>query len=85
MRSGKCWNKERMKTAPLAMVGHIPRTPIGAAAGVANLKLIDDLNLVTNAGEVGAYLNTSMQQVLGDHPNVGGTCAARACSARLSL
>ena len=45
--------------------------PIGAAAGVANLKLIDDLNLVTNAGEVGAYLNTSMQQVLGDHPNVG--------------
>jgi len=35
------------------------------------LKLIDDLNLVTNAGEVGAYLNTSMQQVLGDHPNVG--------------
>ena len=38
---------------------------------MANLRLIDDLNLVTNAREVGAYLNTSMQQALGDHPNVG--------------
>ena len=45
--------------------------PIGAAAGVANLKLIDDLDLISNAGQVGAYLNTSMQQALADHPHVG--------------
>ncbi|AXC49490.1 aspartate aminotransferase family protein [Paracoccus suum] len=45
--------------------------PIGAAAGVANLKLIDELGLVANAGEVGAYLNAEMTKVLGDHPNVG--------------
>ncbi|MDF3414639.1 aspartate aminotransferase family protein [Sulfitobacter sp. M57] len=45
--------------------------PIGAAAGVANLKLIDDLGLMTNAGEVGAYLNASMKEALADHPNVG--------------
>ena len=45
--------------------------PIGAAAGVANLKLIDELDLVTNAGAVGAYLNTSMKQALGDHAHVG--------------
>lgn len=45
--------------------------PICAAAGVANLKLIDDLNLVSNAAEVGGYLNASMKEALGDHPNVG--------------
>jgi L-2,4-diaminobutyrate transaminase len=45
--------------------------PIGAAAGVANLKLIDDLDLVSNAGSVGAYLNSSMKEALADHPHVG--------------
>jgi L-2,4-diaminobutyrate transaminase len=45
--------------------------PIGAAAGVANLKLIDDLNLIANAKDVGGYLNRQMQDALGDHPNVG--------------
>ncbi|MBD3677171.1 MAG: aminotransferase class III-fold pyridoxal phosphate-dependent enzyme, partial [Rhodobacteraceae bacterium] len=45
--------------------------PIGAAAGVANLKLIDELNLVANAGEVGGYLNAAMRDALGAHPNVG--------------
>ncbi|WP_424985627.1 aspartate aminotransferase family protein [Microbulbifer sp. S227A] len=45
--------------------------PIGAAAGVANLKLLDDLNLVANAGETGAYLNQQMQAALADHPHVG--------------
>lgn len=45
--------------------------PIGAAAGVANLKLIDSLGLVGNAGTVGAYLNARMQAALGDHPHVG--------------
>jgi L-2,4-diaminobutyrate transaminase len=34
--------------------------PIGAAAGVANLKLIDEPEPVANAGEVGAYLNAAM-------------------------
>ncbi len=45
--------------------------PIGAAAGVANLKLIDSLDLVSNAGTVGAYLNKIMADALADHPNVG--------------
>jgi len=44
--------------------------PIGAAAGVANLELIDSLGLVENAGEVGAYLNTRMSEALAGHPNV---------------
>ncbi len=45
--------------------------PIGAAAGVANLKLIDDLDLIGNAADVGAYLNTEMHSALGDHAHVG--------------
>ncbi len=45
--------------------------PIGAAAGVANLKLIDDLELVGNAAQVGAHLNARMHETLGAHPHVG--------------
>ena len=45
--------------------------PVGAAAGVANLKLLDALGLVANAGEVGAYLNTQMAEALGGHAHVG--------------
>jgi L-2,4-diaminobutyrate transaminase len=45
--------------------------PIGAAAGVANLKLIDSLGLVKNAGETGAYFNARMRAALGDHDHVG--------------
>ena len=45
--------------------------PIGAAAGVANLKLVDSLGLVKNAGEVGGYFLATMREALGNHPNVG--------------
>jgi len=72
--SDEVWNVLEQGTDENGPLGHgwtYSAHPIGAAAGVANLKLIDDLNLVVNAGEVGAYLNTSMQQALGDHPNVG--------------
>ena len=45
--------------------------PIGAAAGVANLKLIDDLGLVANAGDTGAYLLKALREALSDHAHVG--------------
>ncbi|MGR3755747.1 MAG: aspartate aminotransferase family protein [Tranquillimonas sp.] len=45
--------------------------PIGAAAGVANLRLVDELGLVANAGEVGDYLLRTMREALADHPHVG--------------
>ncbi len=45
--------------------------PIGAAAGVANLKLIDELGIVANAGTVGAYFNQAMQDAVGGHGHVG--------------
>ena len=45
--------------------------PIGAAAGVANLKLVDSMSLVDNACHTGAYLNEQMQGALAEHENVG--------------
>jgi L-2,4-diaminobutyrate transaminase len=45
--------------------------PIGAAAGVANLKLVDELGLVANAGEVGPYLTARMAEAVGGHAHVG--------------
>ncbi len=44
--------------------------PIGAAAGVANLKLIDELGLVENAGRVGKHLLAGMRQALDGHGHV---------------
>ncbi|WP_145111787.1 aspartate aminotransferase family protein [Cereibacter sediminicola] len=45
--------------------------PVCAAAGVANLKLIDELDLVRNAGEVGAYFRAALADALSDHAHVG--------------
>jgi L-2,4-diaminobutyrate transaminase len=72
--SDKMWNVLAQGTDENGPIGHgwtYSAHPIGAAAGVANLKLIDQLNLVNAAGSVGGYLNQSMKQALADHPNVG--------------
>ncbi|KUJ85291.1 hypothetical protein AVO45_17485, partial [Ruegeria marisrubri] len=72
--SEKMWKVLEQGTDENGPIGHgwtYSAHPIGAAAGVANLKLLDDLGLVENAGTVGAYLNAAMQDALGDHPNVG--------------
>ncbi|MGA9254870.1 MAG: aminotransferase class III-fold pyridoxal phosphate-dependent enzyme, partial [Roseobacter sp.] len=45
--------------------------PIGAAAGVANLKLIDTLNLIQNASDTGAYFKLALQDAVGAHAHVG--------------
>ena len=45
--------------------------PIGAAAGVATLDLVDSLDLVANAAQTGPYLTESLRGAVGDHPNVG--------------
>lgn len=70
----KVWQVLEQGTDENGSIGHgwtYSAHPIGAAAGVANLKLIDELALVENAGKVGAYLNQAMSDVLSDHPNVG--------------
>lgn len=72
--SDKMWKVLEQGTDENGPIGHgwtYSAHPIGAAAGVANLKLIDDLDLVRNAGEVGAYFNKSMGEALAGHAHVG--------------
>lgn len=45
--------------------------PVCAAAGVANLTLIDEMDLVRNAGEVGAHFRAALADALSDHAHVG--------------
>jgi L-2,4-diaminobutyrate transaminase len=72
--SEKMWAVLEQGTDENGPIGHgwtYSAHPIGAAAGVANLELIDKLGLIGNAGSVGAYLNAEMKAALGDHPHVG--------------
>ena len=71
--SDKVWKVLEDGTDEYGPIGHgwtYSAHPIGAAAGVANLKLIDDLGLVENAGKTGAYLNAALKDALADHPHV---------------
>ncbi|MCC0026074.1 MAG: aspartate aminotransferase family protein [Zhengella sp.] len=72
--SDKVWAVLEKGTDENGPIGHgwtYSAHPIGAAAGVANLKLIDSLNLVANAGETGAWFNAAMKDALAAHPHVG--------------
>lgn len=55
---------------PLAHGWTYSAHPIGAAAGVATLKLVDDMGLVKNARDMGPYLLEALNAAVGDHPNV---------------
>jgi L-2,4-diaminobutyrate transaminase len=45
--------------------------PIGAAAGIANLELIDELDLLANVQNIGAYFRNALGQAVGSHRHVG--------------
>ena len=72
--SERVWKILEQGTDEFGAIGHgwtYSAHPIGAAAGVANLKLVDELGLVKNAAETGDYFKQAMTAALGDHPNVG--------------
>lgn len=72
--SDKVWKVLEQGTDEFGPIGHgwtYSAHPIGAAAGVANLKLVDDLNLISNTVEVGEYFIQSMKEAVGDHIHVG--------------
>jgi L-2,4-diaminobutyrate transaminase len=72
--SDKMWRVLEQGTDENGPIGHgwtYSAHPIGAAAGVANLQLIDTLGLIENAGTVGGGLNSKMRAALTDHPQVG--------------
>jgi L-2,4-diaminobutyrate transaminase len=72
--SKKVWDVLMRGTDENGPIGHgwtYSAHPIGAAAGVANLKLVDSLGLVKNARETGTYFNKAMKEAVGTHPHVG--------------
>ncbi len=72
--SEKVWKVLERGTDEFGAIGHgwtYSAHPIGAAAGVANLKLIDELGLVDNARTVGSYFLNTMREALARQPIVG--------------
>jgi L-2,4-diaminobutyrate transaminase len=72
--SEKVWKVLERGADEFGAIGHgwtYSAHPIGAAAGVANLKLIDELGLVNNARDVGGYLLSIMREALARQPIVG--------------
>ena len=72
--SDRIWQVLERGTDENGVIGHgwtYSAHPVGAAAGIANLELLDQLDLVAAAGRTGGYLNRAMQAAVGDHPNVG--------------
>ncbi len=70
----KVWNVLVEGSDKLGAIGHgwtYSAHPICAAAGVANLELIDKLDLVTNAGETGAYFRKALADAVASHRHVG--------------
>jgi L-2,4-diaminobutyrate transaminase len=72
--SEKFWKVLEEGTDKIGPIGHgwtYSAHPIAAAAGVANLRLIDELKLVQNVGEIGSYFRKTLNEAVGDHINVG--------------
>ncbi|WP_306051187.1 aspartate aminotransferase family protein [Oceaniradius stylonematis] len=72
--SDRVWKVLEQGTDENGPIGHgwtYSAHPIGAAAGIANLKLVDEMGLPANAQTTGAYLKQSLTEAIGNHPNVG--------------
>lgn len=72
--SSEIWDVIANHPTSAAVFGHgftYSAHPVGAAAALANLKIVEDESLVNNARDMGAYLHQSLHQALDDHPLVG--------------
>jgi L-2,4-diaminobutyrate transaminase len=72
--SEKVWRALEQGTDEFGAMGHgwtYSAHPICAAAGVANLKLIDEMGLVMNAGKTGGHMRGAMKEALANNPHVG--------------
>ncbi|CAO3441009.1 aminotransferase [Azospirillum endophyticum] len=70
----RVWKVLEKGSDQLGPIGHgwtYSAHPLCAAAGVANLELVDTLDLVTNARETGGYFHAALADALGGHPMVG--------------
>jgi L-2,4-diaminobutyrate transaminase len=72
--SEKVWRILEKGSDDFGAIGHgwtYSSHPLCAAAGVANLELIDDLGLVDNARDIGGYFRNALVQAFDGHPLVG--------------
>jgi L-2,4-diaminobutyrate transaminase len=72
--SNKVWDVIKKGTDQYASLNHgstYSGHPISCAAGVANLKLLDKLNLINNASKIGQYFNKKLFEELSSHKSVG--------------
>jgi L-2,4-diaminobutyrate transaminase len=72
--SPKVWDVIEGEAAKAGLFGHgytYSAHPVGAAAALAALKLIDELNIVENVAQVGPYMLAALQDRLGQHAHVG--------------
>ncbi len=72
--SDRMWQVLVQGSDQIGPIGHgwtYSAHPVCAAAGVANLKLIDEMDLVRNAAETGAYFRAALADALAGHRNVG--------------
>lgn len=72
--SPKVWDVIETNASTAGLFGHgytYSAHPVGAAAALATLKLIDDLEIVNHVATVGPYLHEQMQTQLGQHQHVG--------------
>lgn len=70
----KVWQVLEQGAEKLGAIGHgwtYSAHPLGAAAGLANLDIIEREGLVAQAGETGAYLQERLHALFDDHPLVG--------------
>jgi L-2,4-diaminobutyrate transaminase len=72
--SPKVWDVVESNAGKAGLFGHgytYSAHPVGAAAALATLKLIDELKVVEHVADVGPYLHTQMHAALGQHAHVG--------------
>ena len=72
--SERVWKVLEQGSDQLGPIGHgwtYSAHPLCAAAGIANLEVIDKEGLVENAREVGAHFNAALRDAFAGHPIVG--------------
>ena len=72
--SPKVWQVIEAESGKAGLFGHgytYSAHPVGAAAALATLKLIDSEKVVPHVAEVGPYLHEQMRAAVGEHPLVG--------------
>ena len=72
--SPKVWDVIEGAAGRAGLFGHgytYSAHPVGAAAALAALKLIDDLKIVEHVADVGPYMQKALKDRLGQHAQVG--------------